>query len=133
MTIKFKSTFVRYEPSQIVEALVGLKDVRVLAYRRSGPDVELVIEQTVVDRLCPTCGGAGQIKERPTVRYVDLPVYGQPMRLAWRKHRVICRRAGCAGGELDQCRPSHRGQELPADDPLRQMGHDAGRDRSRGF
>ncbi|BBZ38723.1 hypothetical protein MCNS_17860 [Mycobacterium conspicuum] len=56
-----------------------------------------MIEQTVVDRLCPTCGGAGQIKERPTVRYVDLPVYGQPMRLAWRKHRVICRRAGCAG------------------------------------
>ncbi len=97
MTIKFKSTFVRCEPSQIVEALVGLKDVRVLAYRSFGPDVELVIEQTVVQRTCPTCGGAGQIKERPTVRYVDLPVYGQPMRLAWRKHRLIYRRPDCAG------------------------------------
>ena len=97
MTIKSKSTFVRCEPSQIVEALVGLKDVRVLAYRRIGPDVELVIEQTVLQRSCPTCGGAGQIKERPTVRYVDLPVYGQPMRLAWRKHRLICRRPDCAG------------------------------------
>lgn len=97
MTIKFKSTFVRSEPSQIVEALVGLKDIRVLAYRRSGPDVELVIEQTVVQRSCPTCGSAGQIKDRPTVRYVDLPVYGQPMRLAWRKHRLICRRPDCAG------------------------------------
>jgi transposase len=95
VTIKFKSTFVRREPSQIVEALVGLKDVRVLAYRRVGPDVELVIEQSTVQRICPACGGPGQIKERPTVRYVDLPVYGQPMRLAWRKHRVICRRQDC--------------------------------------
>jgi len=69
----------------------------VLAYRRIGPDVELVIEQTVVERTCPTCGVPGQIKERPTVRYVDLPVYGQPMRLAWRKHRLICRRPDCAG------------------------------------
>ncbi|MCV7081507.1 LysM peptidoglycan-binding domain-containing protein [Mycolicibacterium insubricum] len=46
--MKSKSTFVGCEPSQIVEALVGLKDVRVLAYRRIGPDVELVIEQTAV-------------------------------------------------------------------------------------
>ena len=97
MTIKFQSTFVRCEPIQIIEALVGLKDIRVLAYRRIGRDVELVIEQTVIQRTCPSCGGAGQIKERPTVRYVDLPVYGQPMRLAWRKHRLICRQPDCAG------------------------------------
>ncbi len=61
---QIQSTFVRREPSQIVEALVGLKDVRVLAYRRVGPDVELGIEQTTVQRMCPTCGGPGQIKER---------------------------------------------------------------------
>jgi hypothetical protein len=97
VTIKFQSTFVRCEPIQIIEALVGLKDIRVLAYRRIGRDVELVIEQTVIQRTCPSCGGAGQIKERPTVRYVDLPVYGQPMRLAWRKHRLICRQPDCAG------------------------------------
>ena len=97
MTIKFQSTFVRCEPSQIVQALVGLKDVHVLAYRRLGRDAELVIEQTAVQRSCPVCGGRGQIKDRPTVRYVDLPVYGQPMRLAWRKHRLICRRPDCAG------------------------------------
>ena len=37
-----------------------------------------VIEQTVIQRCCPSCGGPGPIKERPTVRYLDLPVYGQP-------------------------------------------------------
>jgi transposase len=98
VTIKSTSTFVHCEPRQIIEALVGLKDIHVLAYRRVGRDVELVIEQTARQQLCPTCGGRGQIKERPTVRYVDLPVYGQPMRLAWRKHRFICPRPKCPGG-----------------------------------
>lgn len=98
MTIKSASTFVHYEPRQIVQALIGLKDVRVVAYRRVGRDVELVIEQTVLQQCCPVCGGRGQIKERPTVRYVDLPVYGQPMRLAWRKHRFVRPRPDCPGG-----------------------------------
>jgi transposase len=40
-----RSTFVVREPSDVVQALVGLKDVRVLHYRRCGPDVELMIEQ----------------------------------------------------------------------------------------
>lgn len=95
MTNKFRSTFVRTDPSEIVQALVGLKDVRVLAYERLGPDVELVIEQSEVVMFCPDCGSAAQVKDRPVVRYVDLPVFGQPMRLAWRKHRLRCPQQGC--------------------------------------
>jgi transposase len=85
-----RSTFVVSEPSEIVQALVGLKDVRVLYYERRGPEVELVIEQVVTDPRCPGCGAAARVKERPLVRYVDLPVYGTPMRLGWRKHRMCC-------------------------------------------
>lgn len=95
MTNKFQSTFVRCDPTGIVAALVGLKDVRVVEYRRHGPDVQLVIEQTGVVVFCRTCGARAQIKERPVVRYVDLPVDGQPMRLAWRKHRLVCRQTAC--------------------------------------
>lgn len=95
MTNKIQSTFVRRDPTGIVAALVGLKDVRVVEYRRHGPDVQLVIEQAGVAVFCPTCGARAQIKERPVVRYVDLPVYGQPMRLAWRKHRLVCRQTAC--------------------------------------
>jgi transposase len=91
-----RSAFVVSEPSEIVQALVGLKDVRVLHYARRGPQVELVIEQVVVDPRCPGCGGPVWVKERPLVRYVDLPVYGTPMRLGWRKHRMRCPDAGCA-------------------------------------
>lgn len=53
MSNKTKSTFVFTDPSEIVEALVGLKDVRVLHYKRRGPDVELMIEQVIGDVRCP--------------------------------------------------------------------------------
>jgi transposase len=90
-----RSTFVLSHPSEILQALVGLKDVRVLHYERRGSDVELMIEQIIDDVRCPGCGGRAEIKERPVVRYVDLPVYGVPMRLAWRKHRMRCRHPRC--------------------------------------
>ena len=72
-----------------------MKDVRVLYYERRGPEVELVIEQVVTDPRCPGCDGAARVKDRPLVRYVDLPVYGVPMRLGWRKHRMRCPDPGC--------------------------------------
>jgi transposase len=92
---KYRGTFVVSEPNRIVQALVGLKNVRVLTYRRTGPDVELLIEQVEVTRFCPSCGAQAQIKDRPVVRYVDLPVFGTPMRLAWRKHRLRCPHERC--------------------------------------
>ncbi len=90
MSQQSRSTFVLDDPSEIVQALVGLKDVRVLHYARCGPDVELVIEQVVDNVRCPSCSGPTEIKERPVVRYIDLPVYGAPMRLGWKKHRMRC-------------------------------------------
>jgi len=91
-----KSTFVLTDPSEIVQALVGLKDVRVLHYERTGPDVELMVEQVVDDVRCPACAGPALVHERPVVRYVDLPVYGAPMLLAWKKHRMRCPGLTCA-------------------------------------
>ena len=38
---------------------------------------------------------AAQVKERPVVHYVDLPVYGMPMSLAWKKHRLRCTNPAC--------------------------------------
>jgi transposase len=90
------STFVVTDPIEIVRAMVGLKDVRVLAYIRRGPAVELMIEQVVGEIRCPACEGRTQVKERPVVHYVDLPVYGTPMSLAWKKHRMRCPNRACA-------------------------------------
>ncbi len=91
-----RSTFVIIDPSEIVQALVGLKDVRVLAYERHGPDVSLVIEQTLDEVRCPRCAGPARLKDRPVVTYIDLPVFGSPMRLTWRKHRMRCVDPACA-------------------------------------
>lgn len=98
MTQKARSTFVVRDPSEIVQALVGLKDVRVLHYERRGPDVELMIEQVVGAVACPSCGERAQVKERPLVHYIDLPVYGTPMRLGWKKHRMRCVNDRCRRG-----------------------------------
>jgi transposase len=91
-----KSTFAIADPTEILRALVGLKDVRVLYYERQGPDVRLMVEQVVGDVRCPVCACPAVVHERPVVAYVDLPVYGTPMSLAWRKHRMRCGSPECA-------------------------------------
>jgi DNA-directed RNA polymerase subunit RPC12/RpoP len=93
---KTRSTFVLVEPNEILQALVGLKDVRAVRYERHGPNVQLMVEQVPGVVACPTCGARAQVKERPVVHYVDLPVYGTAMSLAWKKHRMRCTNAGCA-------------------------------------
>jgi len=95
VSLKTRSTFVLTHPSEIVQAMVGLKDVVVLHYERSGPNVELMIEQVLDEVRCPRCNRSAQVKERPVVHYVDLPVYGTPMSLAWKKHRIRCPTARC--------------------------------------
>ena len=62
MSQKARSTFVVTDPSEILQALVGLKDVRVLRYARHGPDVELVIEQVVSDPRCLSCKGPAEVR-----------------------------------------------------------------------
>jgi transposase len=96
VSLKTGSTFVIDDPTEILEALVGLKDVVVVHYKRTGPDVELMIEQEPGEVRCPECHGIAQVKERPVVHYVDLPVYGIPMSLAWKKHRMRCVDPACA-------------------------------------
>jgi len=93
-----ENTFVLSDPSEILHALVGLKDVRVLHYERRGPEVALVIEQVVKDASCPTCQRPAQVKDRPRVTYVDLPVFGTPMRLTWKKLRMRCVHVDCPQG-----------------------------------
>jgi transposase len=55
-----------------------------------------MVEQTPGVVHCPACHRVAQVKERPVVHYIDLPVHGTPMSLAWRKHRMRCVEPGCA-------------------------------------
>ncbi len=98
MRLKSGSTFVLSNHTEILEALVGLKDVRVLAFERRGPHVSLVIEQTPDEVFCPSCHTRAHVKERPVISYVDLPVYGSAMTLSWKKHRMRCVNSACSVG-----------------------------------
>jgi transposase len=75
---KNRNTFVLDDPTEIVEALVGLKAVRVLSYERRASDVRLHIERVVEDVRCPRCRHRARVKERPIVTYVDPPSTALP-------------------------------------------------------
>ena len=113
MSQQSRSTFVITDPTEIVRALVGLKDVCVLAYERHGPHVSLVVEQALGEVLCATCGAVAKVKDRPLVSYIDLPVYGSPMRLTWKKHRMRCPNPALRGQDLG-CKRTTGSRPSPA-------------------
>jgi transposase len=90
---------VELNPTRMCELLVGLPDVNVLAVD-DRPDRSIVvhIEARLERSWCPACGARATVKERPVVELVDLPCFGRPARLAWRKHRLCCPQAVCPMG-----------------------------------
>ena len=79
---KARSTFVLVHPTEILQALVGLKDVEVLRYERRGSSVELMVEQVPGVVVCPTCAQRAQVKELPArIRRAELAPWP---RQAWR-------------------------------------------------
>lgn len=92
-------------PTRMCELLVGLPDVNVLAVD-DRPDRSIVvhIEARLERSWCPACGARATVKERPVVELVDLPCFGRPARLAWRKHRLCCPPSGVPDGVVNPCR-----------------------------
>jgi transposase len=79
--------------------LVGLPAITVVAVDDGRPDaVVLHIESRVSRPGCPVCGTPARVEDRPTVELVDLPCFGRPARLVWRKHRWCCPDCDCAVG-----------------------------------
>jgi transposase len=77
--------------------LVGLPDVIVIGVVDL-PDAALVVhvEQPALRPWCAACGVLAVVKDRRDVLLVDLPVFGRPTRLAWRKHRWRCPNEACS-------------------------------------
>ena len=84
------------DPMRALGLMVGLGAgvaVTGVAGRRGGP---LVVEVELTERPC--CGGCGAKVHRhgaSEVRLADLPVFGRPVRLVWRKQRWLCPHQGC--------------------------------------
>src|SRR5262245_12556052 len=78
------------------ELLVGLPEVNVLGVTdHPGRPLRIVIESRRPRPPRGGCGGRAEVKDRPEVELVDLPVFGRRARLVWRKHRWRCRQRAC--------------------------------------
>ncbi len=83
-------------PIRVCELLVGLPDVNVLGVDDLVDEPLRVHVESRVERPgCVECASAAVVKERPAVELVDLPVFGRPARLVWRKHRWECPIRSC--------------------------------------
>ncbi|RIK10751.1 MAG: ISL3 family transposase [Acidobacteria bacterium] len=77
-------------PTRIAEILVGLPAVNILGVDDvDGEPLLIHIEARVERPRCPRCSGGAWVKDRPEVELVDLPAFGRPTRIVWRKRRLI--------------------------------------------
>lgn len=90
------------DATRMCELLVGLGDVNVLDVVER--DAQLVI--TVATRAarpdCTGCRGPVSVKDRTDVSLADLPCFGRPTTLVWRKVRWWCRSSACRVGSFTE-------------------------------
>jgi transposase len=82
---------VRLDPARMCELLVGLPEVVVLVIDEVTHGPPRVHVETAGERPgCTGCGVFAQVRDRPVVELVDLPVFGRAARLLWHKRRWGC-------------------------------------------
>jgi zinc-finger of transposase IS204/IS1001/IS1096/IS1165 len=79
----------------LAEALLGLEGFRVLAVHETPAEVVVEIETAAAVVGCPSCGARAEAQDRMPVDIRDLPCFGRPARLVWRKRRWRCREERC--------------------------------------
>ena len=95
------------DPTRVCELLVGLPAVTVLGVvDEHGAPIVVHIETRDPRPSCPRCAGVVVIKDRPVVELVDLPCFGRPTRLVWRKRRWSCPNSACAMGSWTEDVPA---------------------------
>ena len=84
-------------PARMCEKLVGLGDVDLVGVDDSGEGAPLGVVIRCCKRRpsCEVCGGLVWSKGYRSVVLVDLPVFGRPVRLGWRKRRWMCPNPEC--------------------------------------
>ena len=85
-------------PARMCEKLVGLGDVDLFGINDSGEQtpIGVVIRSRRPRPTSEACGGRVWSKGYRTAVLVDLPAFGRPVRLRWRKRRWTCPDSGCA-------------------------------------
>lgn len=84
------------DPTRMCELLVGLPEVIVVGVHDVGDGPLVVeIEQAGPRPTCMGCGSSPVVKDRQSQELVDLPCFGRPTRIRWRKVRWACPNPSC--------------------------------------
>jgi transposase len=86
--------------------LVGLDGFHVIDVEeragKHGPWLRVEVESPPRVEGCRTCGVVASSHGRRTVRLVDTPCFGRPVRLVWRKRTWRCAEPACTGGSFTE-------------------------------
>ena len=95
------------DPTRMCELLVGLGEVDLVGINDpgEGAPLEVVIGSRKARPLCVACGGSVWSKGYRSVVLVDLPAFGRPVRLRWRKRRWTCPNTGLCDQVVHRARP----------------------------
>jgi transposase len=78
------------------EVMLGLPGFLVLEARQEQVELVVVVETVWSLVACRGCGVVATAHDRMAVAYRDLPAFGRPVRLVWRKRRFRCDEQLCA-------------------------------------
>jgi transposase len=78
------------------DLLVGLDGFHVIEVAMTDAGLRVVVESPPQLMGCPTCGVVVHSRGRRDVRLVDVPCFGRPVELVWRKRTWRCGEQACA-------------------------------------
>ena len=78
----------------LAEVLLGLPGFRITSVLETSNELIVTVESTAARVGCPTCGVRAEAHDRMRVEIRDLPCFGRPARLVW-KRRWRCIDADC--------------------------------------
>ena len=117
------------DPTRMCELLVGLGEVDLVGINDGGDmaSLEVVIRSRKPRPACGACGGSVWSKGYRSVVLVDLPAFGRPVRLSWRKRRWACPAPECGVGLFIEQGPRDCAGAWVVDFPGRPVGDYPGR------
>ena len=80
------------------DLLVGLPGLRVIKVHAEDRRLVVMVESPRAERGCRSCGVIAGSHGRRTVRLVDSPSFGRPVRIVWRKRTWVCEEPACPVG-----------------------------------
>jgi transposase len=80
------------------DALLGLAGLHVIGVVAGAGGVTLTVESPARPMGCPSCGVLAASHGRRVHRLTDIPAFGRPVRLLWRKRTWRCSEPACPTG-----------------------------------